>query len=338
MAVGLAVVVLALAMPRLDKGSGDVQAHQTIKSSVLFSVTFALASVAFVYLFLVAAGRANLRPATDKPLEIFQFGYYRFHFFWVTIVWPWVVLGAFNILRSRIPVKSLTRGAIVAGVLFVAYAAWAGAFRHMSMFQALGERRVEGVECLQRKLAGPDETLLCESVELSPLNDAVRYSEKIDASFSNGLRDAATDYSNFDADKSEPLVMDNKSYVDGSVVVRRTGSLVGASVRIGTFDSSADGKMYMTLCGTSGCATGAAELARSIDNSFVEILLPTQLRVTQGETLKYRVGSVDSSRPYAIWLYPAMPDSATIGRHHSGDGDDVPVDGRTLRIGLRYGK
>ncbi len=40
---------------------------------------------------LVAAGRTNFRPPEMHDLlEIFAHGFTRFHFFWATLIWPWV--------------------------------------------------------------------------------------------------------------------------------------------------------------------------------------------------------------------------------------------------------
>lgn len=38
-------------------------------------------------------------PGNDAPLEIFAHGFTRFHFFWATILWPW--LGAVIIVLTR---------------------------------------------------------------------------------------------------------------------------------------------------------------------------------------------------------------------------------------------
>ncbi|AZF64563.1 hypothetical protein [Pseudomonas sp. LBUM920] len=65
-----------------------------------------LYGVCISYLMIVSAGRANLRPDfISAPIDVFVYGYGRFHFFWLTILWPWLVmLGLMNFkleLKSR---------------------------------------------------------------------------------------------------------------------------------------------------------------------------------------------------------------------------------------------
>ncbi|KPC28507.1 Membrane protein [Pseudomonas syringae pv. cilantro] len=58
-------------------------------SSVAYLCIF---GVVLLYLFIISAGRANLRPdSVVKATDIFIYGYARFHFFWVCLLWPWLI-------------------------------------------------------------------------------------------------------------------------------------------------------------------------------------------------------------------------------------------------------
>ncbi len=55
---------------------------------------FSIVAVTFVYLCIVAAGRANYRSPDIKTVEeVFAFGFLRFHFFWATLALPWLIAG-----------------------------------------------------------------------------------------------------------------------------------------------------------------------------------------------------------------------------------------------------
>ena len=81
-AVGAAVVAVAWSLRGLRR-----QRPEPPRADVLSVVTLTLAATIFVYLMLVAAGRSSLRPTSGPagPIEVFQFGFFRFHFFWVTL-------------------------------------------------------------------------------------------------------------------------------------------------------------------------------------------------------------------------------------------------------------
>lgn len=69
-------------------------ARNSSRGSALWNLSIAYVCIygtILLYLFIVAAGRANLRPLSiEAPTDIFIFGYGRFHFFWVCILLPWM--------------------------------------------------------------------------------------------------------------------------------------------------------------------------------------------------------------------------------------------------------
>lgn len=68
-------------------------------------VYLCLYGMSLLYLMIISAGRTNLRPdMVGAPLDIFVYGYGRFHFFWLTILWPWFVVVA--LLKSLSRLKS----------------------------------------------------------------------------------------------------------------------------------------------------------------------------------------------------------------------------------------
>ena len=147
-ACAIAVSLAALLLWRASSAAGTDQEKR------LASVFVPLGAVVVVYLMLVAAGRTNLRPPeVQELLEIFQHGFVRFHFFWATLIWPWVVAAAF-VLYRRTP--SLSRAGpwwaaafalVFAFIIFVG-----GGFDHMSRQKEIGEGRTTVANCLLREL------------------------------------------------------------------------------------------------------------------------------------------------------------------------------------------
>jgi hypothetical protein len=145
------VVAIACAAVLVRRASAPAG---TDEEKRLVAIFIPLAAVVAVYLMLVAAGRANLRPLEmQRPLEIFTLGFPRFHFFWATLIWPWVV-ATLIVLWSRAP-WFLRAGAERSLALASAFAAlmWAGgALDHMSSQQELAQARQRVAHCLMQEL------------------------------------------------------------------------------------------------------------------------------------------------------------------------------------------
>jgi len=141
-------------------------------------VIVCLAVALAVYLAIVAAGRAHLRPPEfDEPLEIFQAGYARFHFFWATLMWPWVFASALIMfrrsMRSFFPLVAVacTVG-IAIGVI------GSGALKYRVAFAQGTAVKQRGIECLQDRLLTADE-IYCP--ELYPIAITNLYLDAVEA-------------------------------------------------------------------------------------------------------------------------------------------------------------
>lgn len=151
-------------------------------------VLISLAATIFVYLLLVAAGRTNIRSElTQAPLDIFIFGFQRFHFFWVTLFWPWVIIhlikdGA-NSNHSNLKAKLLTLLFVFAAVFTVVKTP---ALNHSNFYRGLMLDRLEGVKCLQTKIQ-TSESLTCPELFPYDLLQALNNAKKAGASFVRAL-------------------------------------------------------------------------------------------------------------------------------------------------------
>lgn len=120
----------------------------------LAAIYVPLAAAVAVYLALVAAGRTHFRPIEMQGLlEIFTLGFPRFHFFWATLLWPWVA-ASLIVLWSRSAWFPYGRSHWEAGfacalaVLLLA----AGALDHMKSQRELGLGRERVAHCLLQEL------------------------------------------------------------------------------------------------------------------------------------------------------------------------------------------
>jgi hypothetical protein len=159
---------------------------QSLKDATPGLIYVAIFGVIFVYLLLISAGRANLHPPEVKSsMQIFSFGFYRFHFFWVTLLWPWVAaisfvaLGKLNISRM---VNLQRKVALIMPLVFVPVVLNAGALNHSEFFKHTMERRAEGVRCLLYKLQNGKD-LNCPQIDLASVESGFFYGKDTGASF-----------------------------------------------------------------------------------------------------------------------------------------------------------
>lgn len=120
------------------------------------TVLVVLGSAVFVYLMLVAAGRANLRPAlVDTGLAIFQHGTQRFHFFWLTLIWPWLCAALVVWMWEwRQGAGAYSRRLFVGAALAIFACAFAGGvYHHGSAFRATNDLRARQIACIAREQA-----------------------------------------------------------------------------------------------------------------------------------------------------------------------------------------
>lgn len=154
-----------------------------------FVVFISLTVVIALYLLLIAAGRTNLRPAyAQAPLDIFAFGFHRFHFFWVTLLWPWLA-AVFLAWLLRPGVGKVLTGLIVA--IFTATLLlgikYTHIFEHEAFYRQTMEVRLDGVNCIQsqvQKSGGINCPQLHPNVDLSK---AFTNGRRADASFTRSI-------------------------------------------------------------------------------------------------------------------------------------------------------
>ena len=121
----------------------------------LAAVYVPLAAMVFVYLMLVAAGRTNFRaPELTRLLDIFVFGFTRFHFFWLTLLWPWLAAVLIVIARRRFAPGSAAAGWVagIGALLLAALMLENGAYSHMKKQQQLAAERADAARCLLEEL------------------------------------------------------------------------------------------------------------------------------------------------------------------------------------------
>ena len=136
---------------------------------------------------LVAAGRTNFRPPDmHGNLQIFAHGFTRFHFFWATLIWPWVVAALFALrARTRSPGRAgwpFTVAFVLAVLMILG-----GGLRHMPEMRQIGIARTHAAHCLLKGLQEGGE-IRCQGLlppfESSPDSlPAYLYAKKIGASF-----------------------------------------------------------------------------------------------------------------------------------------------------------
>ncbi len=106
------------------------------------------------------------------------------------------------------------------------------------------------------------------------------------------------------------------------------------AVQIGNYGGASDGTLTMTACTASGCATGRANLAGSLDNGMFELRLPRPWPVNAGEPLAFELSTAGATQPVVLWTYPASSDSAVVASAPTQDAGATT--NRGLRLRLTY--
>lgn len=186
----LACVALVVVSGGLLRAARRAEADGGPARHLLLAALFgAIAAMVLTYLGLVAAGRAHYRPADiQAPLDIFSFAFERFHFFWATLLWPWVVaagLAVFDGPGANRPAgtarwgPTLGGGALAAAVVLMVSA---GALAHYQRHRDEAKFRWPTVACLMTQLQR-GEGIHCEEFNLPDLTPAYIYARSIGASF-----------------------------------------------------------------------------------------------------------------------------------------------------------
>jgi putative flippase GtrA len=177
----LVVAALVVRAAREAPAAGDPALLRT--SAVLG----ALVGMVLVYLLLVSAGRLHFRPAQlGAGLDIFAFAFDRFHFFWATLLWPWLI-AAGVVLYDRCAPSTRARKAVavVAAVgllLGVVAMVERGALSHVDSHRTQASHRKKTVDCLLAELQ-KGEGIHCPEFMQPDLTPAFIYARAIGASF-----------------------------------------------------------------------------------------------------------------------------------------------------------
>ena len=171
------VVATVLALRGLGLFHGVGRARQRRWALVFMP----LCGVVLSYLLIVSLGRAGLRDASIQGAgAVFEFAYLRFHFFWVTLLLPWLAAMAVVGWRRR-------AGPVAVALLVLAcmLGAARGVFNVPEFYRSASEFRAEEMRCLDRQL-GSGEPIRCPGFALMGLPDLTRafvHARDIHASF-----------------------------------------------------------------------------------------------------------------------------------------------------------
>jgi hypothetical protein len=145
----IAAAGIALAVFRRAQG-----VDATAQDKRVAGIYLSLFAMVFVYLLLVAAGRTNYRDrAIDQLLEIFSYGFIRFHFFWATLLWPWAAAAIVSLSRRVLAQRPVVQwGGIVLVLVLAARMAESGAYDHNKAHREMAAGRLRVAHCLLAEL------------------------------------------------------------------------------------------------------------------------------------------------------------------------------------------
>lgn len=335
--LGLTIVVMGRVIRKEEANRTETAEHGEQKRSgiMLFTVMICLTVSVLCYLFLVSAGRANLRPVDmTNGLSIFSFGYLRFHFFWVTLLWPW--LAAAVVWRLGAHKSGLWLYTMLGiAVLWLAFCLHARVFDHPKSFREQARLRAEGIECLRRNyVAG--KPLMCPTLEPLDLAKAVRHARSIGASFTKSLELATTELIPRGPQPFRPLVLNPGDSIDGQFKPSNAGSIDAVAIEIGTFGGVSNGNLKLTLCSKIVCRTGYADLSNAADNAPVNVALGSPLALGTGEGVLFRLSTEGASEAVALWLFEKEEGSASIHRFRRADGAGVAPPNETISVSVQH--
>lgn len=183
---GASVLVLALVWALASQVVLARRERATAQQDLAYAFGF-IAAFVFFYAVVVCAGRANLRPPTITQFrDVFALAQIRFHFFWLTLLWPWLALVVGNRFARRSSSVPLVTGAALSCLLLVALLTPFIAFDHDRYNAPAADRKAKGLACLQQKIAA-GEPLYCPVVFSKDLANAVRLAKSLDIAFTRPL-------------------------------------------------------------------------------------------------------------------------------------------------------
>lgn len=341
--LSMAVVALALTVlagviiwswraGRAADAPGQLPAAEAVPVARAFVIVAALTAVVGVYLAMVSAGRTNLRPEGMDLQAIFSFAFHRFHFFWATLLWPWVLATLLLAVQRWRP--SIARPAAVCiSLVIILYCLAAGVFGHRAFYVSTAELRISGIKCIREHIEA-SRPILCESLLPVDLSQALRFAERVDASFARTLEVTRVTVLPINPDSHEPLPLAAADILGGSFAAPQAGTLTGMGLFLGNYAGLADGTLSLEACTALTCVGAAAPLEESADNDFFLLEFAQPLHTAAGEQVSFRMSVAGSTHPVAAWLYAGTEGSATISIRRGST--ESALAGKTLRLSLHY--
>lgn len=174
----IAMAALATLCLRAAFMTVDPEGDERARSFVILPT---LCAAVAAYLLIVAAGRTNLRPEhVQEPLAVFQHGYLRFHYFWITILIPWALAGI-TMLRPTLTFAG-SKALPITAAIGAAFVLASGGLRHDAYFSAVSNQRQADIDCLREGLMHRN-AIRCPFAPYGDLTNAYRYALRTDASF-----------------------------------------------------------------------------------------------------------------------------------------------------------
>ena len=188
-ATGVLAVVYLLVRPRsVENGAPDAGGPLPGRQDLFVLILTSLIATIGTYLALIAAGRAGLRPdAIRAPLQIFAFGFIRFHFFWITVLTPWVLAAVLLAVESLSRRASVTAGSSLAAIALVLATDLNGVFAHGHYFAQTAEARTGDIHCIQNQINAGFGRIVCPTAYPSDLMPGFIKATLLDASFTHYL-------------------------------------------------------------------------------------------------------------------------------------------------------
>jgi len=183
LAVVLAVVIATFCFAYrtwvIARSSRGQNALETGRLCIFLSLCTAIS----VYLTMVAAARADLgRSADTDALGVFAFGFPRLHYFWVTLLWPWLAAIILFALRGKLSRDAVHIVAGIGAVLMVCWVAASGGLNYHATFARSARTAQEGIACIQKELITSNK-ILCPMLAPADLTRAYNFAVATGASF-----------------------------------------------------------------------------------------------------------------------------------------------------------
>lgn len=174
----LAVIVIFLLVAFVFKNMAFVGRDENnhYQAGFIFLTLFAVLGS---YIMIVAAGRANYYSKEGEFfLTAFIAGFDRFHFFWLTILWPWVVAVLIK-YSPKISNATNGRGFYIAAIVCLGVMSGSNLWRHGAWHEMALQIRKPVYDCFAKSL-NDSKAIRCERL--------LPYSEE------NGIKDATPAY------------------------------------------------------------------------------------------------------------------------------------------------